>query len=289
MDSSSSSHKKIRKSLRSRRVYVDVHAPFAESKKDKSEAIQRKSKKVKLDAGAFVVTPMKSFDGTTRRDPGIDYIVKSAKTGKGIPVKSNVSSKPANQEAGGSEYCSETSMKKTVVPQCEPELNDMSDNHIDGIEVLEYQSENSFSLSDHQNVDDNQEFQRDAILQDNIKENEFEDLDLEDNCLEDVLKEINKDIGSLYSKYNKIGADLKEIKQILLTRPSQHCIRTVSSRFKQKTSYALLPKLPLLKKSAVRKMNTNAEDEDSDEYTDQLVSLFLKCLVQHNNATEDST
>lgn len=289
MDSSSSSQKKIRKSLRSRRVHVNVLAPFAESKKDKPEAIQRKSKKVKLDADPFVITPMKSscFDGTTRRDPDIDYIVKSSKTGKVIPVKSNVSSKPANQEAGGSEYCSKTS--KPVVSQCEPELGDLSDNQIDGIEVFKNQSEISFSLSDHQNVDDNQECQREAKLQDNIDENEFEDLDLEDNCLEDVLKEVNKDIGALYSKTDKIEADLKEIKQILLTRPSQHCIRTVSSRFKQKTSYALLPKLPLLKKSAVRQMNTNAEDEDSDEYTDQLVSRFLKCLAQHNNATEDST
>lgn len=64
---------------------------------------------------------------------------------------------------------------------------------------------------------------------------------MQDNCLEYVLK----DIGALYTKTNKIEADVTEIKQMLLTRRSQPCIRTISTRFKQKTSVSLLPKFPL--------------------------------------------
>lgn len=91
-----------------------------------------------------------------------------------------------------------------------------------------------------------------------------------------MLKEFNKDIGALYLKTNKIEADLKEIKEMLKSRPpQQQCIRSISSRLKQKSAFSLLQKLPLLKKSHERKMETNIKDEDNEDYKDQLVSIFL--------------
>lgn len=278
-----SSQKKTRKSLRSQQR---IHAPLAETKEDKPKVIQRKSKKAKLDVNRdkSIATPTKASDKnvTIQRDPDIDCNTKVSEIGKDIPVKSkpNVSSKSASSQDGGSS--SKTSVNNPVLS--ESELSDCSEDHMD---VLENQSIN---LNDDQNViDDNRSellespsIRNIAEYQDNVElEIDTESEDFQDNCFEDVWKEVNKDIGALYTKTNKIEADLKEIKQILLARPSQHCIRTISSRFKQKTSFSLLPKLPLLKKSAVRNMNANFVDEDNEEYRDQLVSLFLKYLIQH--------
>lgn len=95
---------------------------------------------------------------------------------------------------------------------------------------------------------------------------------LSGNCLLGMLKGFNKDIGALYTKTNSIEDDIKEIKRVLKTRPSQHCtFRSLSSQFKQSSAYSLLPKFPLLKKSHVRKMESNAEE--NEEYQLQMVSI----------------
>lgn len=265
MDTCCKSQKKAREGLRSRRVLVDVHVPFPDpmNSKKKPEAIKLNSKKAKFDA----VAPKKtSHSGeTTLRDPDVNDFAETSKNGKGISTvnsKQHMLSEPANQNA------------RIVESDW---LEDAMDDDVND----DNRSEIASTGANHQNVNDNrsvtpsvdniQEYQDDVELSDDGKNSDAEGL--QGDCLEDVLKEVNKDIGALYSKTNKIESDLKQIKKILLTRPSQQCIRTISSRFKQKTSFSLLPKLPLKKKAAVRKMDSNAEDDDNEEYKDQLVSI----------------
>lgn len=123
---------------------------------------------------------------------------------------------------------------------------------------------------------------RDQELQDEDLRSNVDDIGSEDsevpeeNCIEKVMKEFGKDIGALYSKTNNIESDMKEIKKILKARPPQNCIyRSISSRYKQKTAFLLLPNFLLLKKSHVRNMETSIYD--NEDYKDQLVSeRFIK-------------
>lgn len=295
MDTSSTSQKKIRKSLRSRRVKVDIHAPFAAPKHDKPETIQRKPKKAKLIANrqATIVVSKNSHFDETRRDPDIESIPNEPKTGKGIHVESdrNVSSNVPNRNNGSGP---KTTVEECVLPDSVSELSDIEGDQMD---VLENRSEIELTDSqgekedarETQRIDNNHhrdstdsnrretqsivDVQDNRELGDNVVDSDPESS--QSNCLEDVLQEVNKDIGALYAKTNKVEADLKEIKQILLSRRDQHCIRTVSSRFKQKMSVSLLPKTPLKKRSAVREMDEKAEDEESEDYKDQLVNIYL--------------
>lgn len=95
----------------------------------------------------------------------------------------------------------------------------------------------------------------------------------EEHCIAGTLRGFSKDIGSLYSKTDGLERDVKEIKRLLQNRPHQHqCnIRTLSAQFQEKSAYYLVPKLPLLKRSHVRKMQSDLED--NDKYKMQLVNL----------------
>ncbi|KAJ6648103.1 hypothetical protein Bhyg_03328 [Pseudolycoriella hygida] len=102
-----------------------------------------------------------------------------------------------------------------------------------------------------------------------LKSHDLEDdtESLSENCLDGVLQGFDKDIGALYSKVNGIENDVKEIKRLMEKRQSQPCtIRTLSSQLKEKSS--LLPKLPLKKKSYVRRMESDAGE--SEKYKEQM-------------------
>ncbi len=145
---------------------------------------------------------------------------KASTTGKAIIVKPklNVLSKPANENGGGS---SKASNMEPVLSENEAELSDRLEDVInDNNRIIAPSTfDNDQTLNDKRSetssIGDIQECQNSLELLDDPMDSEQDDL--QDNCLEDVLKEVNKDIGALYSKTNKIEADLKEIKQILLT------------------------------------------------------------------------
>lgn len=139
------------------------------------------------------------------------------------------------------------------------------EDNVDRSETLDSSSEIDGSVEVNSDEDD--------------KISEHSDID----CVESVLKGLNKDIGQLYSKSDKIEKDVKELKKLLLARQSRTCIRAVSSRLKLQLAFHLLPKFPLQKKSLVRKVDREFEGEDdendNEEYKEQLVSEFF---VQFN-------
>lgn len=113
--------------------------------------------------------------------------------------------------------------------------------------------------------------------QENQDQDYFEDTEYEnsqENFIMDVLKGFNKDIGTLYSKTNAIELGLKEIKGMLEDRPIR---APISPRIKRKSAFFLLPKLPLLKRSHVRKMESDINV--IEEFKEQLVrNLYLNSL-----------
>lgn len=137
-----------------------------------------------------------------------------------------------------------------------PELREAADEFNSGNENIEMTTEVEDIRSN--SMEDNDDYETDAES-------------TSGNCLDGILKGFNKDIGALYTKTNSIESELKEIKRLLKSRPTQHCAyRSLSSQFKENSTISLLPKFPLLKKSEVRKMENYAEE--NEDYKSQLVS-----------------
>lgn len=273
----SGSQKNIRKSLRNRRV----SAPFAQRKKNKQDVIQPKIKRAKLVAQSDIIcTPTQASKSFRTADSGQNknYIVEASEIELGRAVNRKLSFNANRNEDNGEN----TSVEVPVTLKCDRKENDRmenqrSDNASESeMEFVVNENRNSVDENNRSEIPqspatDEHEFQSDEDLKNDLKDSESEDL--EENYIEGVLKDFSKDIGLLYSKTNRIESDLKEIKDMLKARQPKNCIRTISSRFKQKSAFSLLPKFPLKKKAAVRKMQADIEDEDNDDYKEQLVSL----------------
>lgn len=114
-------------------------------------------------------------------------------------------------------------------------------------------------------------------------ETESDTKSLSGDCLDGILSGFNKDIGTLYSKTDRIESDVKEIRRLLEVQQNKPCsYRSLSSRLKEESATSLLPKIPLGKKSFVRKMESDAGE--NDEYKKQMVSAstnlqILKILI----------
>lgn len=250
MDSSSTSLNKIRKGLRNRRVCV----PIVKPKECEHQASQRKRRNAKLDASRKNIsdTPTKSsnfeHEDTAVSAQANDYIAETSKIGKRDAVKSKlnvpVQLASENEGGGGDAHCSKN---VPITSICERELNNRSENKISedstDSEMSDLDEDGDLKMSGF-----NEDGSKDNVSESNEDEDDHihaevvESEDEKETCVESVLKAFNKDIGALYSKTDKIEDDLKEIKEILLSRPPQQCIRSISTRFKQKSAFSLLPK-----------------------------------------------
>lgn len=132
-------------------------------------------------------------------------------------------------------------------------------------------------ISDHQIHALNEESESDW----NKIENDNEDIEVDPpvgHCAAELMKGFSKDIGSLFAKTNNLERELKEKKRLLQERPRHQCnIRSLSSQLKEKSSFYLVPKLPLMKRSHVRKMQ--ADIEDNEEYKIQFVSFCFHSWI----------
>lgn len=168
-----------------------------------------------------------------------------------------------------------------------PKTSSTAGNHDE--QVYKVQDENVEMEYVHQfevgDADVNNQFESEEDVE-NDQENSFDDTEaFTENCIGGILKGFNKDIGTLFLKTSSIESDIKEIKRLLKSRPSQNCsFRSLSSQFKENSAFSLLPKFSLTKKSHVRKMESDAGE--NEEYKTQMVSTEFNLRKKFGHSKE---
>lgn len=291
MDLSRSSQKKIRKVLRSRRLSI---IPY-QAKVVKQEVRSEKPTNSKaIHDGSWLKFKPSKFSSIIENVNNDAKISKKEK----LKAKMNVRTKPAAKEVIVQRTKSTESDERSSLVSNEndpeddlrefPDLNHHSqrenqidDNNEEEERQLDAVSEGGDEEHELDAVSEagDEEDQNDAASDGDVQnvENKDDNIDTEslgDDCLADILKGFNKDIGSLYSKTNSLESDVREMKRLLKDQQTKKCsCRSLSSQFKQKSAEILIPKLPLVKPSHVRKMQSSIND--NEEYESQIVSIFL--------------